>query len=145
MSTILNEQLVTTLEQPIAYLSGERAHIAAFYPYLLLFNSPAGTFTFSLLSGATVLFSQEFTSASIKAAVSTTNDYVHTFHPIVPTDLIQLESGDYIVKISATGYTATDSSYLAWIQQHEDLSLDLDYTPGNDTYNPFSMRIKTYK
>ena len=145
MSTILNVKLVTELTQDLNLNGNERVHVAGFFPYLLVFNSPSGTFTFSVIRNTEILYSKSFTSTDIKTSLSTTDNYAHVFYPIIPDNPMQLERGLYTFKISASGYTASDSSYLGWIQQFENLQTDLDYTATNSTFNPLAIRIKAYK
>lgn len=146
MTTLLFKKLVTTLEQDLRYNSTKRCQIAAFIPYIYMHNSPAGTFTFDVLNGDDeVIFSQTFDSASIKQSLATTNNYAHVFYPIVPTSPIQIERGLYTIKLSATGYTSSDSSYLGWIQQYENVQNVMDYVPASDAENSLSIRIKKWE
>jgi len=145
MTTLVVTDLVTDLEQDVRFNLNTRCNVAALYPYLLMFNSPAGTFEFELIKSSVTIFSKTFTSADIKTSLSTSNNYAHVFYPIIPTNPIQIEKGLYTIKISASGYTATSSSYLGWIQQYEHIQTDLDYTPANDSENPVSIRIKEYE
>lgn len=145
MTTLLVDKLGTSLEQNITVTGTERVHIAAFIPYLYVFNIPAGTFTFQLIKSSVTIFSQSFTVADIKTSLGTTNNYMHCFYPIIPTSLVQMASGIYTVKISSSGYAATESSYLGWIRQHENIQNGLEYVPTSDRQNPLAIRIKTYK
>ena len=145
MSTLLVQQLETELSQEIRYSSSTRCNIAALIPYIYLHNAPDGTFTFDLLnSDDEVVFSQDFDSADIKASIPTTNNYAHVFYPIVPNNPIQIESGLYTIKLSASGYSPSSTSYLGWIQQFENLQLPMEYVPANDTEKPLAIRIKQY-
>lgn len=145
MSSLLVDKLVTELTHEIRLTNSSRVHISAFYPYLFLYNSPVGTFTLSILRGATAIFSQSFDSAAIKISIPTVNDYAHVFYPIIPPNPLPIESGLYTIKLSATGYVPTESSYLGWIKQHEDVQNNLEYVSANDTYNPYAIRIKVFK
>jgi hypothetical protein len=146
MSTLLVQRLDTELAQEIRYTSPKRCSVAAFIPYLYLHNAPSGTFTFELLnSDDDIIFSQQFDSADIKASIPTTDNYAHVFYPVVPNNPIQIESGLYTIKLSASGYSPSSTSYLGWIQQFENLQLEMDYVPENDSENPLSIRIKQYE
>ena len=140
MTTLLATELVTELEHEVRFLSPGRIHIAGLYPYLLKFGSPAGTFTVSLIKGAVTLFSKSFAAADISATA-----YAHTFHPVLPTNPIQIEAGVYKVKLSASGYTFNSSAYIAWIQQHENIQNAMEYVPTSDLENPLTFRFKIYK
>lgn len=145
MSTLIANPIGASLEQAITYSSTSRAHIGAFYPYLIMIDAPAGTFTFSLLKGAETLFSKSFTSADIKLSLLTSNNFAHAFYPVIPNNPIQLESGNYILRITSSGYVETSTSYLAWGQQFEDIQNDMAYTPTSDQQNSLAFRIKIYK
>lgn len=144
MTTLVNTILETELTQNVTYNNTVRLSIAAFYPYLLMVNSPSGTFTFSLLKGVQTLYSKSFTSADIKASLDTTDNYAHVFFPIIPENPIQIESGVYTFKLQASGYTVNTSSYLAWVQQYENIQTELENEIENFTELPFSVRIKSY-
>jgi len=73
------------------------------------------------------------------------DDYCHVFFPLTSTTPFPLAKGSYKLKLSATGYSATETSFLGWVQQHEDLNNELDYTPINDEENPLAIRIKIFK
>lgn len=145
MSTIVANELISTLEQEFTYNLNDRVHIGGFYPYLLMYNSPLGTFKIEVLKGANVVYEEEFTSSDIKTTIGTTDNYAITFYPIIPPSPIQIEKGSYKIKLSSTGYTYYSSSYLAWIQQHENVQNQMSYTPNGDGENSLAFRIKTYK
>lgn len=140
MSTLLAIELLTELETEIRLTQTGRIHLAGVYPYLLKFGNPSGSFTVSLIRGATTLFSKTFLASDISSVA-----YAHTFHPIIPDNPIQIEAGLYKIKLTATGYTFSSSDYIGWIQQHENLQNTPEYTPANDTQNPLSVRLKIYK
>ena len=145
MTTLISDKLETTLEQELTYRGPERITIASIAPYLLVYNNPFGAFTLTILKGSETLFSKSFTSEEIKSSLLTTNNYAHVFYPIIPENGIQLESGTYKFRLSATGYTPTDASYLGWIRQFENIQTELDYVPETDFEKPYSIRIKQYK
>jgi hypothetical protein len=145
VTTLLVETLKTELSQEIRLENQERYTIGAIIPYLYLHNSPVGTFTLEILSGVTSVFSQSFTSADIKTAIGTSDNYAHVFYPIVPQNPVQLDAGVYTIKLSAAGYNALGSSFLGWIRQHENLNNILDYEPVSDSENPLAVRLKVFK
>lgn len=145
MSNLLVDRINTSLEQEITVDITKRAHLAAIIPYLYLHNSPAGTFTLDFKKGADVLYSYSFTSNNVKFLMNITDDYAHVFYPIIPGILVPLESGSYSVKITASGgYSPTETSYLGWVKQYDNIQNGLDYTVVNDTYAPYAIRFKTY-
>jgi hypothetical protein len=146
VSTLLVETLRISLSQEFSITDEDRHQIGAFIPYIYMHNAPAGTFIFSVKNSANVtIFSKSFTSIDIKASLNTSLDYAHVFHPIIPTDPIQLEKGNYIFTLSSSGYTNSSSSFLGWIRQYESLNNILDYEPTDDGQNPLATRLKVYE
>lgn len=146
MTTLLVETLINELEQVVNLKINERYSIAGIYPYIYLHNSPPGTFTFEIInSNEEAVFSRDFTSSDIKDSLDTTDDYAHVFFPIVPGSPLQLDAGQYTLKLSGSGYSANMSSFLGWCRQFEDLNNILDYEPMDDGQNPLAVRLKVYK
>ncbi len=145
MSTLVIERLKTTLSQSFTYTDNKRHTIKAIVPRLVMFNAPAGTFTFSIKSGVTTLASKTFTSAEIKSDLSTSDNYAWLWKVIDFSGIVQLESGTYSLEISSSGYTFTESSYLGWIRDHDD---PFNTGDGNNSFfseNPFGFRIYELK
>jgi len=142
VTTLVCQTLDAPLIQEIRLSQDVRYCIGSIAPYLYMHNAPAGTFTLAIKRGSETAFSASFTSADIKASLATANNFAHVFFPIVPSEPLHLDRDTYLVELSATGYTATDSSFLGWIQQHEDLNNILDYVPSGDDQNPLALRIK---
>lgn len=140
MTTLVCEELRTTLEEEIRFTHFGRIHLAGLYPYLLKFGNPLGTFKVELLKAGNPIVSETFSSAEISAT-----GYAHTFHPILPSNPVQIEPGLYTLKLSATGYAFNSSAYIAWIRQHENIQVPMEYIPGNDSKNPLTFRVKLYK
>lgn len=145
MTTLLIQTLYSELSQSFNYGLNERVHVASIAPYLYMSDAPAGTFTVDLTGPNGVVISKSFTSSDIKTSLSTTDNFAHVFYPIIPENPVHIEYGAYTIKLTATGYTATDSSFIGWIQQHENLNNSLSYTPSDDSKNPLSIRFKIYK
>lgn len=138
------ETIKTSMEQEISHISDERSHIGAIIPYLYFHNLQSGVFKFELLSGANVLYEHQFNYLDIKGGKL--ENYMHVYHPIVPNDPIQLEKGTYTFRISAVSdYEAKPDSFLAWIKQHEDIQLPMQYVPTSDARNTLTIRFKEYK
>jgi len=143
MSTLLVQTLYTKLEQEIEYTGENRVLVAAFVPYLYFHNVTGATFRFELERDSEVVFSQEFTSEDISGAVN--GQYAHVFYPIVPTNPVQLEAAVYTFRILAvSGYTA-GSSFIGWIQQHQDTQNVMDYVPTTSDKLSFAIRFKQYQ
>ena len=149
MTTLLAKRLFNgfALEHTFNLKSQSRYHIQSIAPYIYMHNAPAGTFTMSIydVSDESQVFTQSFTSSAIKAALSTSNNYAHAFYPIIPNTKLKLGAGTYRAELTSSGYTYGAESFLGWVQQHEDLNNELDYTPANDLENPLALRIKELK
>lgn len=148
MSDFIAQSLVTgnTLSQSFSLKLNTRYKVAAFYPFLYIHGAPAGIFTFSVKDeNLLIVYSKTFTSADIKTALSTVNNYVRCFYPVIPVAPLALDKGTFFFELSASGYVNSPTQFIAWIQQHEDLNNDLDYVPTNDAENPLALRLKVFK
>ena len=142
MTTLVVDELKTTLTQSFTVDLNRRYTIAAVRPYLYMHNSPAGTFTFSVKdSGANTIASKTFTSAEIKSDLSTSDNYCHLWKALVFTNPLQLSKGSYSLVISSSGYTFAESSYLAWVKEYENIFNTTDGANDTDFNNPMSFQL----
>jgi len=145
VTTLVVNPIGASLEQEFTYNLNDRCHIGAFYPYIVMIGSPAGTFTCELVKSGDTLFSKSFTSSDVKLSLGTTDNYAHAFYPVIPDSPIQIEKGLYKLKISTSGYSETPSSYMSWAQQFEDIQNEMSYVPSGTEQNSLAFRLKIYK
>lgn len=146
MSNIIVNPIGSSLEQDFEFNLNTRCQLGAIYPYVLMVDNPAGTFTVSLIKSGNTLFSKSFTSADIKTALDTTDNYAHVFYPIIPDNPVQIERGAYKLRITTSGgYVENEFKYLGWIQQFEDIQNEITYTVDNDQQRSLSFRIKVHR
>lgn len=145
MTTLVIDELRgTALTQVINITLQNRIQIAGIRPYIYMHNAPAGTFTFKIKSGANTIASQTFTSAEIKTDMATANNYVHIWKKLTFSTPIQLKTGAYTLELSSSGYTFSNSSYLAIIREHENISNTINGTPVSDFFNPWAHQLFGY-
>jgi hypothetical protein len=141
VTTLVIEELKTTLTQEFTILTKPRMNIVQIRPHLYVHNSPSGTFTFSILdSSNNVLISSNFQSQSLYDALDTVNQYAHGYFNMMLNE-ISLDVGTYKLRLSSSGYTFSEISYLGWVRDHEDLKNPISYTPASDLENPLSFEI----
>jgi hypothetical protein len=142
MTTLVVEELVTTLTQEFTLSLPRRAHVDSIRPHLYTHNTPAGTFTLSILDlSDNLIASKSFTAQEIYDAIPTTNDYAQAYFRINFDNKVHLPSATYKLRLSSSGYTFSESSYMGWVRDHEDLKVTLGYTPASDLTNPLSYEI----
>jgi len=142
MTTLVVEELKTTLSQSFTYNLNRRSIIAAVRPYIFMYNSPSGTFTLSLKEGATTHASKTFTSADIKSDLSTSDNYAHLWKALEFSNPIYLSKGTYTLELSHSGYSFSESSYLGWIKEHENIFNNTSDLTGVSVFDyPFSYQI----
>ena len=140
MTTLLVEELITTLEQDFT-LAGSRVYqISALRPFVCMYAAPSGTFTFSIKSGANTLGSVSFTSADIQSDLNTSNTYAYLHKALEFTNDIPLKAGTYTLEMSSSGYTYSSSSFMSWVKNN-DLFFTVDGTINNETNNPHSFEL----
>lgn len=140
---ILCAELVNELIQPVTF--EKEFTLEAVYPFLVMINSPSGTFNFEMIKDASTIFSKTFTSSDLKSALGTLDDYLYSFHPIIPNSPIRIKKGTYNFKLTHTGYSFNESSFLGWGQQYEDRQNPVSYTITGSSSIPLAFRIKTKK
>lgn len=140
MTKLLCEELNTTLSQTFTLTGSRVFQINAIRPFVIMYNAPSGTFTFSIKSGSNTLGSASFTSADIKSDLSTSNNYAYLHKALEFTNDIPLRAGTYTIEMSSSGYTFTGSSFMGWVKNN-DLFFTVDGTPSNETNNPHSFEL----
>ena len=139
MSYIVVDELDTTLSQTITLDYDRIYHVAGIKIKLLMYNSPAGTFTLSLNKDATTLASASFTSADIKSDLSTTDDYAYLYKAL--NFSLPLKKGSYQLVLSSSGYTYSASSFIGWIKSHENVFIEPTTSLDNFIDNPLDVLI----
>lgn len=144
MHLVVAHELRDKISQTIEFKKNTRAQIAAFYPYLLLYNSPNGTFKFSLVnSSERVIFSKTFDSNDIKNSLKTNSDFLHVYFPVINDLSLFLEKGIYTLVLESENYIYSNNSYLAWLQEFENFDLKDSDIEINEL--PLSYRVKEYR
>lgn len=145
MSKLLVEPLITSLEQEFSFKLEGRCLLASVAPYLYMHNSPAGSFYFSVYKGEELVFIKTFSSAQIKAALSSSDNFARVYYPMIPSNPVFFTKGTYRATLEATGYSFNSDSFLGWVREHENTQDEMDYVPAADNHNPLAMRRKIYK
>lgn len=139
MSIYLCEELVTTLSASLTFSAERRHNIGGIKIGLVSYNAPSGTFTLSLKSGATTLWSDTFNHAELKTDLSVANDYLYIFKAF-STD-IKIESGVYTLEISASGYTYSTNSFLGWIRDTNGFQVVTEGVTPLDENSPYFVLL----
>lgn len=141
MTTLVCDELVTTLEQSITLTQYRVYHIEALKIRIVMYNAPSGTFTLSVKSGVTTLASKDFTSAEIKSNLSTTDDYAYIDKLIQFDNALALKSGVYTLELSSSGYSYTSESFIGWVKSYENIFNDQSDNTESHIENPFDFLI----
>jgi len=121
MSTLLIDELRTSLEQDFSVTS--RNEVAAIRPRLYFQNDPTGTFTISIYEGVTLLGSSSLTMTEILANTGWSAGQYHYGRIRFSFDLpVILQHGvSYTIKLTSSGYTFSEASYLGWCKSWDNL------------------------
>lgn len=146
MTTILTTPLRDQpLKQTVRINSEIRQIIACISPYLLFNGDPSGTILFKIKKNAITVFSHTIDLSTIKTMVGTANGYIHLFYPVIPFTPLLLEKGLYDLVLEAGTYAYSNSSFVGWNTQHEDVQIPMEYVPTDDSENPLTVRVKVIK
>lgn len=144
MSTVVADELITTLTQPIVVSTP--LNIASIKPYILAVSPSIGALKLEILQGATVLFSKSLTFSEMKAMLNTTENNFHGFFPFFPTGSIYLSPGAYSIRLSATGYTFSTNNYVGWCKDHTRYFGNIDGSlPSDFRMYPYSFKLLEYQ
>ena len=139
MTTLVCDELITTLSQTINLTHNRIYHVAGIKISLLMYNAPSGTFTLSIKSSGTTLSSFDFTSADIKTDLSTTDNYAHIYKAL--NFSLPLKKGSYEFVLSPADYTYSSTSFIGWVKSYINVfNAEVDsLVPYND--KPFDFLI----
>lgn len=140
MTQLLCEELRTTLEQDFTLTGSRVFQINSVRPFIVMYNAPSGTFTFSIKSGVNTLGSVSFTSTDVQSDLSTSNTYAYLHKALTFTNDVPLRAGTYTLEMSSSGYTFSANSFMGWVKNN-DLFFTVDGTPLNETNNPHSFEL----
>lgn len=141
MTTLVVEELQTTLSQEFTISRSKRYHISGLKMYLVMYNAPSGTFTATIKSGATTIASKSFTSGDIQSDLSTSDSYAHVWKALVFDNNVILDKGTYTLELSSSGYTFSESAYMGWVKEHDQIFFGTDYTVNNIWEYPLSFYL----
>ena len=117
MSTLVYDTLETELVQEIVVGNHLGLYNPTLKPWLYFLNNPAGTFTLSIYKGVDFLMSKSFTLADLKTQLNTTDKSGYLFFNLDFGG--HLPFGFYTLKLTSTGYTYSNTSFLAWCKDWE--------------------------
>jgi hypothetical protein len=141
MTTLVVEELRSTLTQEFTINLTRRYSVAAIRPFIYMHNAPAGTFTLTVKKDSTSLVSKTFTSAEIKTNLSTTDNYAYLWKVIEFANPLHLEKGTFTIELSSADYTFSTASYIGWIKEFENIFNQTDGGNIDLFSNPFSYQI----
>lgn len=141
MSTIIVDELITTLEQEFKVVTP--INLCAIRPWVYSHNDPTGNFSLSIYRGVSLVKSFSFNVASLKTALNVTQPYFHGRYAIPITPFV-LPRGTYNLILNSSGYTYDTNSFFGWCK---------DINPTCKTYgeienytsNPYSFTLIEYK
>lgn len=144
---ILVEELKSVaISQDYSLSSGANRNIAQVVPFIYIHNAPAGTFTFSIKDNAGTIASTTFTSTDVKDDYGTSNSYLASWHRLTFSNNVSLKGGNtYTFELSSSGYTYSNTSFIAWVKEHEYRHNKLDYTPVDITRSPMACQLLVYR
>jgi hypothetical protein len=131
MGTHAADYLITTLSQSITIR--REVKLAGIRARFIIKQLPAGTFTFSIKQGETVLKTYSFSSINLSASYGGVSSSFWGDFSLEGE--VNLAPGSYTVELSSSGYTFASGSWLAWAKT---FSADIS---GLNPYLDFSESV----
>lgn len=145
MSKLVGTILESSLSNDFTLDLNERQQIGGVRAWLMSVGDPSGTFTYAIKSGVNTLWSDTFNVAEMKSDLSTSATRLHMMKAKNVDPVINLGPGTYTFELSSSGYTASSSSYLAWLVDWEGQYFDASPSLIDNLLRPFHFEIWTYK
>lgn len=142
MSILVADQLLDKFVQPIKVerpitLLGIRAK-------LYFHDRPAGNFSLSFYQNGNKLYSYPFTSMQAFEAIGATKSY-YFWADLALKGICNLPEGDLELRLEATGYTFSSSSWLGWCKDFTGYEGKLLSTPTDFTDYPYMFTLVQYR
>lgn len=137
--------LESTLSNDFTLDLQERQQVGGVRAWLLSVGDPVGTFTYKIKEGATTHWSDTFNVVEMKSDLSTSATRLHMMKAKTVDPVINLGPGTYTLELSSSGYSASSSSYLAWLVDWEGQYFDASSNIIDNLLRPFHFEIWTYK
>ncbi|GEM_PF-2197895 len=136
-SHIVHEFKETSLEQ--LFTVSEKRSLKAIAIKVYLHNDPSGTFTLSLKNSSDeVIISKSLTWAEIVTGAGFTANEYHYGYLLFSFDryVNLFDLTNYKLVLSSSGYSFLESSYLGWIEPHENVLNGVNRGHGFKLYGP---------
>lgn len=139
MTTLVVDELLTSFTQPIRFK--QRMLVASIKLHLYLHNMPAGNFSFIVEKEGDSYAAFNFSSNSLRASFGGTKNYLHVFSPFVFSTPTVFDRGDYVFRLTQTGYNYSTTSFLGWCKDFGGVFGGISDPNAGFTDYPYSFRI----
>ena len=141
MTTLAVDRLISYLEQPITVRRDLLC--ASLRAKLYVHALPSGTFTLKISRDSQIVSQVSFSSVNLQQKIST--PYVYFWGDFAFPATFHLTRGDYLIRLESSGYTFTDSSFIGWVKDFDELERDLTGEANDFSQYPFSFNLIEYK
>lgn len=141
MTTLAVDRLISYLAQPITV----RRDIlcAAFRAKLYVHNLPSGVFLISILKGAQVIMTIDFSSVELQQKLDI--DDLYFWGDFAFPVSFYLDRGDYQIRLESSGYVFNDGSFIGWVKDFDEINRDIIGEANDFSQYPFSFNLIEYK
>jgi hypothetical protein len=139
VTTLVIDELLTSFSQPIRFK--KRMVVASIKLHLYLHNLPAGNFSLIVEKEGNNYATFNFTSNSLRSSFGGTKNYFHIFAPFVFSSPAIFDRGDYVFRLTQTGYNYSTTSFLGWCKDFGGVFGGISDPNAEFTDYPYSFRI----
>ncbi len=146
MSKIIVQPLISTIEQTVSIW--ETHNVARIMLGVYKSLNPTGSFKVEIIdSDSLVIASKTQTIVEMQTAGSTelSSDYYHGFISWIFDRPVFMVAGTYTIKLSATDYTYSESTHIAWMKDWDNKVTNNSGTATTDFKEPYITRFYSYK
>lgn len=139
MSTLVVDELISDLTQPV--ILKQKMMVGSIKLRLYVHNMPSGNFTFTIFKEASVYASFNFTCSSLRSSFSGSKDFFHVTMPFTFAGAAVFDRGEYVFKITHSGYSYSASSFIGWCKDFGGVFGGISDPEAEFTDYPYSFRI----
>lgn len=141
MTTLVVDEFISSLYQEFTVKIPRI--VRAIQPYLYIHGSPAGTLTLNFKHSGTTIESKAITiSQLITNADESPNGYIHGYFTFqLDNDVPIKRDTTYRIELDTSGYTFTETDYIAWHRPFENTFNNTTPSLTNAEANPFGYLV----
>lgn len=142
MSTLLSQDLVTTLSQKLT--ATRNVIVTALRPHIYIQNNPPGDLRLSIYDAADAVLlksSEQISIASIKSQAEITENFFHGYIRFNIDWGVSIDTEVTFRLEGLNGYVNTETDFIGWCKDFDLRKYNATYTPNDGFNSAFDLEV----